>query len=843
MQPELWEQVKTLFAAALEREPAEREHFLAQACEDVSVRDEVASLLQAHDESSAFIAQPAVEQAGLVAQREPQAWIGRRLGAWRITGEIGHGGMSRVYKAVRDDAQYEKEAAVKVLRPGLDSDSLLKRFRIERQILARLSHPNIAHLLDGGATEEGAPYLVMEYIDGQPIDAYCDAHHLSIEQRLDLFRTLCAAVQYVHQHLMVHGDLKCGNVLVTNDGVVKLLDFGIAKLLNPSLGAGTDAHTPATGFVALTPEYASPEQIRGEPVTTASDVYSLGVLLYQLLTGELPYKVESGSSWKLATKILEQEPAPPSSTAEQGGPEHRTFARALIGDLDNIVLKALKKAPSDRYASAEQFAEDLRRYLRGFPVQARPDTTTYRIRKFARRHRSAVAASALFVVSLVGGIIATSWQAYVASKEHARAERHFNEVRELSTVYMADVYDAVAKLPGGTAARRLLVENSLKYLDALAHEAGDSPEVLRDLALAYERLAEVQGDYMGASVGDTQSAVDSYRRALNLRHALVARAPSADAKAALLRSQVTLSEMLAGQSKTEQALKVAREAVRLADELLSVRPITDDVRTKARAAYLNGGWQLGMLGDVEQGLPLMLKARVLAEQHATANANDATAQRDLAVVMGRIGNVFLEGVDQPDKALPWYERTSRILEPLAAANPLDAELQRASAFTLTTIGEIQNKLGRPEEALVNHRSALVRIQKLREADAEDNFTPLAVAFVLNHLSDSQTQLGQYDAALRSLGEAETILRSLPPATPEDISEIRMLPGLTYHRLARVHAQLAKAQSAPAQVRDNHLRESREWARRAREVFTPLTSDVLQGKRVGKLLDELAALGA
>ena len=467
MQPELWEQVKTLFAAALEREPAERERFLAQACEDVSVREEVASLLQAHDESSAFIAQPAVEQAGLVAQREPQPWIGRRLGAWRITGEIGHGGMSRVYKAVRDDAQYEKEAAVKVLRPGLDSDSLLQRFKIERQILARLSHPNIAHLLDGGATEEGAPYLVMEYIDGQPIDAYCDAHRLNIEQRLDLFRTLCAAVQYVHQHLMVHGDLKGGNVLVTNDGVVKLLDFGIAKLLNPSLGAGTDAHAPATGFVALTPEYASPEQIRGEPVTTASDVYSLGVLLYQLLTGELPYKVESGSSWKLATQILEQEPAPPSSTAEQGGPEHRTFARELIGDLDNIVLKALKKAPSERYASAEQFSEDLRRYLRGFPVQARPDTTTYRIRKFARRHRSAVAASALFVVSLFGGIVATSWQAYVASKERARAERHFNEVRELSTVYMADVYDAVAKLPGGTAARKLLVENSLKYLDAL----------------------------------------------------------------------------------------------------------------------------------------------------------------------------------------------------------------------------------------------------------------------------------------------------------------------------------------------------------------------------------------
>jgi tetratricopeptide (TPR) repeat protein len=328
-----------------------------------------------------------------------------------------------------------------------------------------------------------------------------------------------------------------------------------------------------------------------------------------------------------------------------------------------------------------------------------------------------------------------------------------------------------------------------------------------------------------------------------LRRAFVARTPSADAKRALLRSHVTLSEMLAGQSKTEEALQVAREAVRIADELLSGPAVSDEDRSQARGAYLNCGWQLGMLGDLEQGLPLMLKARFLAEQQAAARANDARAQRDLAVVVGRIGNVYFEGLDQPDKALPWYERTSRILEPLASANPLDAELQRASAFTLTTIGEIQNRLRRPAEALDNHQTALARIKKLREADPEDNFTPLAVVFVLNHLSDSQAQLGEYDAAIRSLAEANTILNSLPRARPEDLTEVRMLPGLTYHRLAHVHAQLAKAQSASAQVRDNHVRESLDWARRAKEVFTPLTSDVLLGKRVRKLLDELAKLGA
>jgi eukaryotic-like serine/threonine-protein kinase len=839
MQSERWEQVKELFAAALERAPGERERFLTEACEDASIRGEVASLLEAHEETEGFIERPALEQAGLASQRPAEQWLGRRVGAWRITGEIGHGGMSRVYKAVRDDAQYEKEAAVKVLRPGLDSHSLLERFKAERQILARLSHPNIAHLLDGGATEEGAPYLVMEYIDGKPIDAYCDAQHLNVEQRLDLFRTLCAAVHYVHQYLMVHGDLKGGNVLVTADGVVKLLDFGIAKLLSPSVAPREAA--PSTSFVALTPEYASPEQIRGEPITTASDVYSLGVLLYRLLTGELPYKVESGSSWKLATQILEQEPAPPSITAEQGSPEHRKFVRALAGDLDNIVLKALKKTPEERYSSAEQLSEDLRRYLRGFPVQARPDTTTYRVRKFVQRHRSAVAAIVLFVVSLVGGVVATSWQAYVASKERARAERHFKAVRELATVYMADVYDAVVRLPGGTAARKLLVENSLKYLDSLEQEAGDSPDVLRDVALAYERLAEVQGDYMGASVGDTQAAVESYRRALNLRRKLVALTPTTEAKRAVLRSSVTLSEMLAGQSNTEEALQAARDGVRIADELLSARPISNEDRWQARGAYLNYGWQLGMLGDLEQGLPFMLKAKSLAERFAAAAPDDRRGQRDVAVVAGRIGNVYFEGADRPADALPWYERTSNILEPLAAANPLDAELQRASAFALATIGEIQNRLGRPKEGLVKNQTALARVRKLRDADPEDNFTPFAVAFLLNNLSDSQMQLGDHEAALRSLGEADSILRSLPPTGPDDITEIRMLPGLTYHRLARVHSLLA-AQPASASVRDNHLRLSREWASQARDVLTPLSSDVLLGKRVGKLLEELAELG-
>ena len=522
------------------------------------------SLLEAHDTAEGFIEQQAAERVGLASAAPKKDWIGRRLGPYRIVGEAGRGGMSEVFKAVRDDQQYEKQVAIKLLKAGLDTDSLLRRFKAERQILAQLSHPNIAHLLDGGATEDGAPYLVMEYIEGKPIDAYCDERQLGVNERLDLFRSLCSAVHYVHQHLMVHGDLKPGNVLVTEQGVVKLLDFGIAKLLSPTPTAGRE-EPRATTFLALTPEYASPEQVRGEPISTASDVYSLGVLLYRLLAGDLPHKATGSTTWALAQQICEQDPAPPSVTAEQATIGYGRFAKTLRGELDNVVLKALKKVPEERYASAEQLAEDLRRYLRGFPVAARPDTTSYRVRKFAQRHKSAAVAAGLFVAALIAGIITTSWQAHRADVERLRAERHLNDVRELTSVYLADVYDAVAYLPGGTKARKLLVENSIKYLAGLEREAQDSPQLQRDLAVAYDRLGDVQGDYIGANLGDTQGALDSYRRALNLRRALVEHDPTLQARRELLRSCVKLSELLMGQSAVAEALPLAREGAQLAD--------------------------------------------------------------------------------------------------------------------------------------------------------------------------------------------------------------------------------------------------------------------------------------
>ena len=844
MTPERWSRVKEIFAGALERDPAERTTYVEAACaSDPELRVEVISLLDAHETAGGFIEQEAAQRVGLTSAAPKKDWIGRRLGPYRIVGEAGRGGMSEVFKAVRDDQQYEKQVAIKLLKPGLDTDSLLRRFKAERQILAQLSHPNIAHLLDGGATEDGAPYLVMEYIEGKPIDLYCDDRELGVNERLDLFRSLCSAVHYVHQHLMVHGDLKCGNVLVTDQGVVKLLDFGIAKLLGPA--PGTKREEPrATTFLALTPEYASPEQVRGEPISTASDVYSLGVLLYRLLSGDLPHKATGSTTWALAQQICEQDPAPPSVTAVEATTGYARFATTLRGDLDNIVLKALKKAPEERYPSAEQLSEDLRRYLRGFPVAARPDTTGYRVRKFAQRHKSAAVAAGLFVAALIAGIITTSWQAHRADVERLRAERHLNDVRELTSVYLADVYDAVAYLPGGTKARKLLVENSIKYLAGLEHEAQDSPQLQRDLAVAYDRLGDVQGDYIGANLGDTQGALESYRHALRLRRRLVEHDPTLQARRELLRSCVKLSELLMGQSAVVEAVPLAREGAELADTLLQDKAPTERDKRYAAAAYMNYGWAQGLsTGEAEPGMRLMEKARQIHEQLAAANPKDVDAQRNLVVVAGRMGDVYSEGLNDSAKALPYYEQALKLIEPIAAANHDDAELQRARAFVLASIADLQNDLQRPQEGLANYQRALDIIEPLRAADTEDQMTPQATAFILNGRGSSQLLLGDAAAALHDFSRAETILRNGPQPQPTDIAEIRTLPGVTYANLARATAAMAQQSSTPKHLRGNYVREARDWSRRALEVLQPLAADALEGRHVKRVIDEMNAATA
>ncbi|MEO7755909.1 MAG: serine/threonine-protein kinase, partial [Dokdonella sp.] len=436
MDSHAWQRVRELFDRAVELPTAERAAFLDDACAgEAEIRGEVEAMLRADADAvatSALVnANPELVDAlnAQAREHERDALIGRRIGAWRLQREIGRGGMGAVYLAERDDGEYVQQAAVKLVRAGWDAEALLQRFRDERQILATLNHPNIARLLDGGMAEDGKPFLVLEYVDGSTLAAYSDSRRLGIAQRLALFLAVCDAVAHAHRSLVVHRDLKPSNILVDVDGQVKLLDFGIAKLLQP----GTAGTATATALRAVTPEYAAPEQIQGRPVTTGVDVHALGLLLYELLTGRRPYGASGSTPAAYEQAILTQEPPRPSRTAVQADDQTAAFAQArslqpaslrarLRGDLDAIVLKALRKEPAQRYASVEAMADDVRAYLAQSPVKARRGNFSYRTTRFLQRHALATGLALIALLSLVGGFGIAVWQARVAGEQRDMAQ-------------------------------------------------------------------------------------------------------------------------------------------------------------------------------------------------------------------------------------------------------------------------------------------------------------------------------------------------------------------------------------------------------------------------------------
>ena len=417
-----WQEIKYIFLTANDMPEQKRADYLS-GC-DEHVRTKVEKLLKADKNAKNFIVDPAVIDTGLVEENERDPFIDGNIDGYKIIREIGQGGMGTVYLARRSDESFDKTVALKLVKRGMDTNAVLKRFFVERSILAHLEHPNIAGLIDGGTTHDGLPYFVMEYVDGMPVTKYCDSRASSINERLELFQKVCAAVSYAHANLVVHRDVKPSNILVTQDGTPKLLDFGIAKLLHPDWSLDT-AEATATMFRILTPEYASPEQIRGLAVTTASDVYSLGIVLYELLCGERPFKMHSRLPDDDAQVVLTAEPVKPSSVVSrqwsvvssktkeisvQTNPKSKIQnLKSLKGDLDNIVLKAIRKEPERRYATVQEFSEDIRRHLAGLPVTATSDTKIYRLKKFAKRHSAGVAAGCLIVLTMITATAITGW--------------------------------------------------------------------------------------------------------------------------------------------------------------------------------------------------------------------------------------------------------------------------------------------------------------------------------------------------------------------------------------------------------------------------------------------------
>ena len=521
-----------VFEASLARSGAERDAFLREACAgDTAFEAEVRSLLSEHEQADGFleadrIALP-IPQPGILP--EPPSLAGTQVGGWRVIRELGRGGMGVVWLVEREAEGFCQRAALKVLRHGLMTEEMIRRFRRERRILASLSHPGIARLLDGGTTADGEPYLVMEFVDGLTLFEYCAEHSLVLGRRLRLMIEVCNAVESAHQRLVLHRDLKPSNVMVTPDGRIKLLDFGVAKMFEDE---EPESHALRTLGLPATPGYASPEQLHGVATTTASDVYSLGVVLFELVTGRSPFPSRlaraHGRHTVLRASVASRGAVDAEAIARCTLPppplfDPRALARTVSGDLDTIITKALEPEPSRRYESVAALAADLANYLEGRPVSARPASWRYRAAKFLSRNRLAATAAGIGLVALLAGLAVALWQASVARHEAQVAGQRVREMRSMTRTLIFDVYDAAAGLPGSAQVRELVVSRALEYLDRLAPEASRDTLLLRELGDAYDRLARAQGDLVVP--GAALAARASERKALRLREELLAKRP------------------------------------------------------------------------------------------------------------------------------------------------------------------------------------------------------------------------------------------------------------------------------------------------------------------------------
>ncbi len=778
MTPARWLEVKDVVGGALETaDGAARAKFLAKACQDdTELLREAESLLAGSLERFESCAEGA-----RLAQEEPSDdAAGRRIGSYRVVRELGRGGMGAVFLAERADDEFQKEVAIKLLKRGTDTDEVLRRFRAEREILARLDHPNIARLLDAGTTDDGLPYFVMEYVSGARVTDYCSAQNLSVPDLLALFLKICGAVQFAHQNLIVHRDLKPANILVTADGEPKLLDFGIAKLLALEDGAlqQTIPHEQR-----LTPAYASPEQVRGEVVTTVSDVYSLGALLYELLTGRSPHRFETthpppSALWRV---IGESPPARPSQVVDD--PRLR---RRLRGDLDNILLTALRKEPARRYTGVTAFAEDLRRHLEDRPVAARPITFAYQATKFLSRNKIATAAGAIAVVALLLGTTISLWSADRARKEARRAHLHFEEVRQLANSFLFEFHDAIATLPGATAARQLIVTRALEYLDKLAREAEGDRSLQLELADAYLKVGDVQGRPYFANLGDAAAAARSYGRAAEIASLWAARengSAESAARHALVRAHVNLAAVQTRGGELTKASQNSAEALNLLQQLLRDAPArSDEWRQLIAACYFGlgdaiqaGNHQRGDLDAYRAALQHYRAALLPAEQLLAAHATSVPDMRRVAKGCARIASILSElGPRINDEAMieeafALHARRLRLdeeslrLEPANSSirrNIADGLIARAYARVLANQGLLQ-AMEDCERALAIEEPLAAADQSNREAQQDLSYAH----YITGRVHQAQ---GNAAAAAERYRQSIRILEPLVAANPGNV---------------------------------------------------------------------------
>jgi non-specific serine/threonine protein kinase/serine/threonine-protein kinase len=829
MDPKNWQKVKDVLDEVLQIGPEGRRQFLDAADLDREVRDEVQSLLSFEEASADLMQLSAVEfSSEFVNGRDADDGLaGQQIGSYRIVSEVGHGGMGAVYLAERVDGKFTQRVALKLLKREMNTSTLRRRFEQERDILSRLEHPNIARLLDAGATDDKIPFIAMEYVDGRPIDEYCNKHRLDLKERLDLFRQICSTVDFAHRNLIVHRDLKPSNILVTEDGTPKLLDFGISKIISEDLA---DQTSTVTKLGAMTPGYASPEQLQNKSVTTSTDIYSLGVILYELLSGHRPFESKEGNVNEIYQAVIDTDPPLPSALAEtgsrtDGGPRERTEVtrnldghlpastrpasprhtspqvvsikpQYLRGDLDNIILKALKKEPERRYLSAQSLADDIKRHQDGLPVTARPDTLYYRADKFIRRNSFAVAAAVLIVLAVIGGIIATLWQARVAQAERAKAERRFSDVRKLANSYLFDVYPIVENLEGSLKAREVILTNALQYLDSLAGETGDDRELQGELATAYEKIGDVLGALNNSSLGNIKAGLESYFKARTLREAVYAANPNdLEAKEKLANNYYVIGRTLWNDNQTANAEESFEKGLKLRRELVAAQPDSAVMKNRLAVLLLDYGAIPAFNFQAERALVLFNEA--LGTINSLRQSDPENADFKKSFTRGiRVLSKAKTAVGDYDGAMADLRNAITISNELAKQFPDDFRVQRSVWLTESILCETYIDRGTAEGAVEACIKTTAFPAQAHEKEPENGVVTYDLAISHFNLSRAYRISGDPKNTITSANRAIEVMSELSKKTPDDMEYRRNL-AVYETELGRAYLSLARYDDALA----------------------------------------------
>ncbi len=812
-----WQKIEEAVALAPEIPIERRGEWLTEFCAgDAKLKAEIKSLLAFENESNNFLEAPISSRiAAILPADEEESLSGKQFGHYRIIREIGRGGMGAVFLAERSDGEFDQEAALKIVRQTIVDKETENRFRRERQILAALNHPNIAKLLDGGVSDAGEPFLVMEYVEGVPLTEFAENNALSIAERLRLFLKVCAAVAFAHQNLIVHRDIKPANILVAADGEPKLLDFGLAKLSEPpALAGGSDdvANPPAnaggsdiyaqtaTAFRAMTPAYASPEQMRGEVVTTASDIYSLGIVLYELLTASRPFDFKANSFEEMIRVVSSTEPIRPSAAGNskfqisdskfEGGRNPQSKIqnpKSLKGDLDNIVLMSLRKEPTRRYQSVGELSDDIERHLNGLTVKARPQTLAYRAEKFVKRNALGVAAGLLILLTLIGGIITTIWQANRAETQRAKAEKRFGDVRKIAGSFIFEISPKIENLAGAMEAREILVTRALEYLDNLERESADDRDLQRELAAAYEKVGDIQGRLSQPSLGDTKSALESYGKARNLREAVLsADGGNPEKQSELANDYEQIGYLLWWSSETKKAVELYQKSLTMREKLVAENPSNADFRLRLAKLQMQFGDIPAWDKETEKALGYYRAALEILEKLTAEKPDNTTVQGELARCYARLSDVH-NTAGATDAALVETEKALSIYEPLTARFP--ADIKQRHGMWIAYFRQCQIYLGKKDAARA--RQSCGKVSEIAEADfltdPKNETTQHSRAIGFYHLGET-AMLEKHFAEAQADYEKSLAIVSEKAATADDKSEYQRDMALDYTAIGKLHLE-------------------------------------------------------